>query len=236
MSNRTAPGAKSVHGRDPQLLMEKITRERIYGSRYWKERCFGLSEETVIDRAVELTAVGGSYGAHHRPTDFICLLLKLLQLQPSRPIILAYIDAEEHKYLRVLGAVYWRFTQPARDVYSVIEPLLSDFRRLRVRKADGTFGLVRIDEVMWMLLGEERAWDVVMPRLPKRHFLEDSQELEARISPLAKEDIDAELAIDEQNQQADAEAVLTGGNANSETTLDEEDALRARLGLKPLQR
>lgn len=37
------------------------------------------------------------------PTDFMCLLLKLLQLQPEKEIIVEFIKNEDYKYVRVLG-------------------------------------------------------------------------------------------------------------------------------------
>jgi pre-mRNA-splicing factor 38A len=52
--------------------------------------------ETLIDKAVELPYIGGQY-ANTRPTDFLCLTLKLLQLQPEKEIILAYLEDEEFK-------------------------------------------------------------------------------------------------------------------------------------------
>lgn len=55
-----------------------------------------MTSATVIDRAVELNAIGGTY-ANTRPTEFICLVLKLLQLQPEREIVLEYLRAEEFK-------------------------------------------------------------------------------------------------------------------------------------------
>lgn len=61
-----------------------------------EEKCFALNAATIIDRAVELEAVGGTY-ANTRPTEFICLVLKLLQLQPEREIVLEYLRAEEFK-------------------------------------------------------------------------------------------------------------------------------------------
>lgn len=67
-----------------------------------EEHCFALNSATVIDRAVELQAIGGTY-ANTRPTEFICLVLKLLQLQPEREIILEYLRAEEFKFV-VLSA------------------------------------------------------------------------------------------------------------------------------------
>jgi pre-mRNA-splicing factor 38A len=43
MANRTIKDAKTVHGTNPQYLIEKIIRTRIYDSRFWKEDCFALS-------------------------------------------------------------------------------------------------------------------------------------------------------------------------------------------------
>ena len=60
MANRTDPLARSVHGTNPQNLVEKITRSKIYGSLYWKEQCFALTAETIIDKAVELDHFGGA--------------------------------------------------------------------------------------------------------------------------------------------------------------------------------
>lgn len=34
---------QAIHGRHPLHLIEKITRERIQASLYWKEKCYGLS-------------------------------------------------------------------------------------------------------------------------------------------------------------------------------------------------
>lgn len=43
MANRTVKDANSIHGTNPQYLVEKIIRTRIYESKYWKEECFGLT-------------------------------------------------------------------------------------------------------------------------------------------------------------------------------------------------
>ena len=43
MANRTVSDAKTVKGTNPQYLVEKIIRSRIYESKYWKEQCFALS-------------------------------------------------------------------------------------------------------------------------------------------------------------------------------------------------
>ena len=43
MANRTVKDASSIHGTNPQYLVEKIIRTRIYDSKYWKEECFALT-------------------------------------------------------------------------------------------------------------------------------------------------------------------------------------------------
>lgn len=221
----------SIRGTDPQYLIEKITRERIYASVYWKEKCFGLTAESILDRALELSSVGGSYGAHQKPTEFLCLLQKLLQIQPTEAIVLTYIEAEEHKYLRLLGALYYRFVFPSVKVYKVLEPLLNDFRRIRVRQRDGTFTLKRFDELIWTLLREEKWVDCVMPRLTKRQVLEDSGELEtARISIIEYQEPEQSASGMEQDKIESADSVKFVDE------IEEENALRAKLGLKPLIR
>ncbi len=45
-----------------QNLVEKILRMKIYNTMYWKEHCFALTAESLVDKAVELHFVGGTYG------------------------------------------------------------------------------------------------------------------------------------------------------------------------------
>jgi hypothetical protein len=52
---------------------------------------------SIIDKAIELHTIGGVYG-NQRPTEFLCLLLKLLQIQPEKEILIEYLQAEEFKY------------------------------------------------------------------------------------------------------------------------------------------
>ena len=143
-----------------QNLVEKIVRSKIYDCQYWKEHCFGLTAESLIDKAVALRSAGGpapqnimsaftitrgcnrlaagqsrclfpsqlqyvlalppflqtgalslaldvdaggTFGGARKPCEFMCLTLKLLQLQPDKDIIIEYIKNEEFKYVRILG-------------------------------------------------------------------------------------------------------------------------------------
>ncbi|KAG0277848.1 hypothetical protein BGZ95_005226 [Linnemannia exigua] len=183
MDNKTVRDAIQVHGTNPQFLIEKILRTRIYESKYWKESCFGLTESSIIEKAYELNAIGGQYGVQ-KPTEFICLVLKLLQLQPREEIVIKYItgltETDNNKYLRALGAFYLRLVGKPVDIYNYLEPLLDDSRKLRKRGNSG-YSLIHMDEYIDELLREERVCDVVLPRLTKRHVLEDAGELDPRI-------------------------------------------------------
>jgi pre-mRNA-splicing factor 38A len=97
MANKTDVLARNVHGTNPQYLIEKILRSKIYDSRFWKEHCFALTgtavvlrailfvifslpctytphtAESLVDIAVDLDAVGGAYGGSLKPTKFMVL-------------------------------------------------------------------------------------------------------------------------------------------------------------------
>ncbi|KAI9470443.1 PRP38 family-domain-containing protein [Zychaea mexicana] len=182
MANRTVSDARAVHGVDPQRLVEKIIRERIYDSMYWKEHCFGLTAATLMDKAVDLTYIGGQYAGQH-PTEFLCLTLKMLQLQPEKDIVNELIKQEDFKYLRALGAFYLRLVGRSKEIYLSLEPLLNDPRKLRIREGDG-FSLTYMDEFIDQLLHEDRVCDVILPRLVSRYALEENDELEPRVSGL----------------------------------------------------
>lgn len=164
---------------------------KIYNDAYWKEFCFGLTTESFIDRAVEIDYVGGTYGGRRRPAKFLCLFLKLLQIQPDEDVIMEYIKQAEWKYLRALGAAYMRISARHTKVYQILEPLLADYRKLRYRDLTGKLSIIHMDEFIDWLIREETVCDVTMPQLPKREVLEQTLQLPPRKSIL--EDDLAEL-------------------------------------------
>ena len=79
-----------------QNTAHEINKTKLTRSLSTEEHCFALNAASLIDNAIKLTHIGGTY-ANTRPTEFMCLSLKLLQLQPEREIILEYLRAEEFK-------------------------------------------------------------------------------------------------------------------------------------------
>ncbi|CAH0550071.1 unnamed protein product [Brassicogethes aeneus] len=199
MANRTVKDAKSVHGTNPQYLVEKIIRSRIYDSKYWKEECFALTAELLVDKAMELRFIGGVYGGNIKPTPFLCLILKMLQIQPEKDIVVEFIKNEEFKYVRALGAYYMRLTGSSLDCYKYLEPLYNDNRKLRRQNRSAQFELVHMDEFIDELLRDERVCDVILPRVQKRHLLEENNELEAKVSAL-EDDFDDEVELEDESK------------------------------------
>ncbi|KAF3835795.1 hypothetical protein F7725_028353 [Dissostichus mawsoni] len=198
MANRTVKDANSIHGTNPQYLVEKIIRTRIYESKYWKEECFGLTAELVVDKAMELKYVGGVFGGNIKPTPFLCLTLKMLQIQPEKDIIVEFIKNEDFKYVRLLGAMYMRLTGTAVDCYKYLEPLYNDYRKVKSQNRNGEFELMHVDEFIDELLHAERMCDIILPRL-QRHVLEEAEMLDPRISAL-EEDLDEVESSDEKKR------------------------------------
>ena len=114
---------------------------------YFKERCFALNAETLIDRAFsDLKYIGGTYGALNNPTNFLCLLLKMLQIQPEEDIVLEFINQDDHKYIRALGCFYYRLTeQKASKIYKILEPLYSNYKRMIIREQN-EYKVIHMDE------------------------------------------------------------------------------------------
>jgi len=203
MANRTVKDAVTVKGTNPQYLVEKIIRSRIYDSKYWKENCFALTAELLVDKAMELRFIGGVFGGNIKPTPFICLVLKMLQIQPEKDIIIEFIKNEDFKYVRALGAYYLRLTGTSVDCYKYLEPLLNDYRKIRMQRRDGNYELSHVDDFIDQLLREERVCDVQLPRLQKRSLLEDNNDLEPRVSVLEDDLLDE--ASSDSEPEADPE-------------------------------
>lgn len=57
--------------------------------------------ELLVDKAMELKYIGGVYGGNVKPTPFLCLILKMLQIQPDKDIIVEFIRNEDFKWVAI---------------------------------------------------------------------------------------------------------------------------------------
>ena len=70
--------------------------------------------------------------------------------------------------LHEAGAFYLRLVGRPLEVYQYLEPLYNDYRKVRLREADGNFALTHMDEVVDQLLNNEYLFDIALPRIPNR--------------------------------------------------------------------
>jgi pre-mRNA-splicing factor 38A len=180
----------------PQHLIDTITRHKIYNSVYWQQSCFGVNLVTFVDRSQMLQGVGGLYGHHRQPCDFYCLFLKLLELEPSARIIEFFLSTKtwQMKHLRLLAAMYIRFTYSPDLVYIHLEPLLNQYNQVAVLQSSG-YQVSYFDEIIHAFLRDKFWCGITFPPLPPR------ANLPPRDSPLAclvdrlREDVYAELGM-----------------------------------------
>jgi len=248
--NTTDPLAKSVHGTNPQNLLERITRNKIYDSLFWKEQCFGLDAANLVDKAEQLKFAAGSFGGAMKPSNFLCLILKMLQICPEDDIVFSLIRADHLKYVRLLGAFYLRLTGRPADIYTFLEPLLNDYRKINTRHHDGTWiEGATVDSIVDDLLTKDYYFQIALPRLPKRENLVEAGYLEGERERVLDE-FDTVGKIEERLKELGAAAVEEllveekdgggGDGAAAEKSIHPEGSdeywneQRAKLGLAPL--
>lgn len=244
--------------------ISSILRDRVFSSIYWKGECFALDSETILDKAALLDHIGTTYGGDRKATPFLCLLVKLLQIRPSTDIVLEYINNQRFKYLTALGILYLRLTEPSVVVHKSIEHLYQDYRRIRIRNLDGSFGIIHLDELVEICLCERRFLDLDFPYIHKRSVLIKQGHLKfPRVSKLeyvptvSREPLYASQTEHEQcrkrrkslsrsppmaSEEEDSGQTISGRtkapaySSGSELSLSVEqwNVYRKKLGLKPL--
>jgi pre-mRNA-splicing factor 38A len=205
LDERGSSGPLAPNGLNPATIMEKPVRERIIDCYFWKDQCFAVNEADIVDRVVaHVSFIGGTYGDAQRPSPFLCLAFKLLQLGPSDEILQEYLEygGEKFKYLRALALFYIRLTRQAKDVYLLLEPYLKDYRKLKRRGRQGA-SLTHMDEFVDDLLVKERVCGTTLWKMPKREMLEDLDVLEPRVSPLG--DIEDLLESEPEEMEGEGE-------------------------------
>ena len=84
------------------------------------------------------------------------------------PVHRARVIQEDSKYARALGMYYWRLTARPGEVYRELEPMLADYRKLRVRVVGG-WELSTVDTFVENLLKASHCCDIALPSIPPRH-------------------------------------------------------------------
>ena len=145
-------------------------------------------------------------------------------------------------------------TASSLEVWKKLEPLYTDYRKLRMIDRAGKFFVLTMDEFIDNLLREDRYLDVILPRISKRSLHEELNELEPRTYLIDTELMeDGEYSDEELNNEikqyreglkkpkkkepaAAPEEERRTKPKNEEEEIEEMNKLRASLGLKPLKR
>ena len=135
----------------------------------------------------------------NQPTDFICLFIKLLQLNPAEEIIDEYLSDPDLKYLRALTALFIRFAYPPEKIYTKLEKLFCDYKKLVILKSKG-YAIIHMDEYIDSLLNDEHIFEISLPKIPKRSVLEENGSLQPYVSVLENE-----LNIDKNKKEGESE-------------------------------
>lgn len=163
--NKTINTAQCIHGMDPQNLIEKVIRERIYQSSFWNQDCDTLEFEDTRKIIQSLNYVGGIY-SNTKPTPFLCCILKLLQIQPSNDKLVHLLTVIENKYEIITYLFYLRLAMDnVKSIENLLKKYLDDFRKIRIRKIDGRFEITTIDQLIDNFLNDDRVFNIVLPRL-----------------------------------------------------------------------
>ncbi|POR33694.1 Pre-mRNA-splicing factor 38A [Tolypocladium paradoxum] len=223
LDERGSSAALAPNGLNPATIMEKAVKDRIVDSYFYKEQCFALNEADIVDRVVEhVSFVGGTHGAAQKPSPFLCLAFKLLELAPGDAVVREYLayGGDAFKYLRALACFYVRLTRPAKDVHEALEPFLEDRRKLRRRGRQGV-RLTYVDEFVDELLTADRVCATSLWKMPKREILEDLDVLEPRVSPLG----DLEDLLEEADDDDDGDEERRNGEGEEGADVSERDGM-----------
>ncbi|KAH8060730.1 hypothetical protein JL722_4843 [Aureococcus anophagefferens] len=219
MANRSDPMAQEVHGTNPQRIVEKILRMKVYATQYWKEYCFGLTAETLVDRAIEID-----------------------HIQPDLEIIVEFIKNEEYKYVRALGALYLRLRVRTFEGWTITH--VDEFvDELLTEDYSCDIALPHLPK-RWHL--EQQ--NLLGPRTNNADGLDDDDDDDASSASSersAKKPERGRLVMkrsgrsesprrDRKKKKADADAPPPAGDGG-DLDIEATNALRAKLGLKALR-
>lgn len=165
---------------------------------------------------MELRSYGGIYGGNTKATNFLCLTLKMLQIQPDKDIVLEFIRNEDYKYVRLLGAFYLRLVGKPLEIYQYLEPLLNDFRKIRYNDPQGKMQVRHVDEFIHDLLSKDTFCDTALPRIPQRQVLEGAGQLEPQRSALDTEQHGTHTFIGGTDVVAGRELARSDGESGSD--------------------
>ncbi|GCC32002.1 pre-mRNA-splicing factor 38B isoform X1 [Chiloscyllium punctatum] len=115
-----------------------------------------------------------------------CLLYKLFTLKLTRKQVMGLITHTDSPYIRGLGFMYIRYTQPPADLWDWYEPFLDDEEELDVKAGGGC--VMTIGEMIRSFLTKLEWFSTLFPRIPVPVQKNLDQYLKTRPRKIAKKD------------------------------------------------
>ncbi|XP_055946749.1 pre-mRNA-splicing factor 38B-like [Argiope bruennichi] len=93
-----------------------------------------------------------------------CILYKLFTLKLTRKQVVGLINHNDSPYIRALGFMYIRYTQPPADLWDWYEPYLEDEEDVDVKAGGGQ--IMTIGEMLRHFLSKLEWFSTLFPRIP----------------------------------------------------------------------
>lgn len=105
-----------------------------------------------------------------------CILYKLFTLRLTRKQVMAMIRHKDSPYIRALGFMYIRFTQPFQDLWQWYEPFLDDDEIVDPKAGGGS--PMTIGEMVQHFLSKIEWFSILFPRIPRHIKIKIEEKLE----------------------------------------------------------
>lgn len=131
-----------------------------------------------------------------------CLLYKLFTLKLTRKQLMGLITHSDSPYIRALGFMYIRYTQPPADLIEWYDGFLDDEEELDVKAGGGC--VMTIGEMLRSFLTKLEWFSTLFPRIPVPVQKNIDQQMKSRPRKVAqKEPVDEEAADAESGRQGE---------------------------------
>ncbi|XP_037528439.1 pre-mRNA-splicing factor 38B isoform X1 [Rhipicephalus sanguineus] len=137
-----------------------------------------------------------------------CILYKLFTLKLTRKQLVGLLNHCDSPYIRALGFMYIRFTQPPADLIDWYEPYLDDEEELDVKAGGGQ--VLRIGDMLRHMLTKLEWFATLFPRIPVPIQKEIERRLSLRppaLAPAAQAPSDEPVATEPETPAANERAV-----------------------------
>lgn len=135
----------------------------------WEKGSRKVSGQTGMCGSVRGVGAGGIIS-----TPF-CILYKLFTLKLTRKQVMAMTRHKDSPYIRSLGLMYIRFTQPSRDLWHWFEPYLEDDEQVDPKAGGGS--PMTIGQMVRHFLTKLEWFSTLFPRIPRHVQLEIEKKL-----------------------------------------------------------